>query len=82
MKRPSLKQTDRLSWLCILVFAILFSVGLGTDTAWLCWFSIVPAALSLFLMWTFYRCPHCGGYLGRSGRRGFCPHCGHKLPED
>ena len=28
----------------------------------------------------FYRCPHCGRYLGRSDG-AFCQHCGERLEE-
>ena len=29
----------------------------------------------------FYRCPHCGRYLGRVTPSGYCRYCGKKIEE-
>ena len=29
----------------------------------------------------FYRCPHCGRYLGRITPSAYCRHCGKKIDE-
>lgn len=36
---------------------------------------LAVAASSLVPNLLFYRCPHCGKHLGRSGG-DYCPHCG------
>lgn len=37
---------------------------------------LLMAAAALALNLVFYRCPHCGGHLGRTSG-AYCPHCGH-----
>lgn len=41
------------------------------------WLSMIGA---IVIMALFYRCPHCGGYLGKTWYHDrYCPHCGHYL---
>lgn len=41
--------------------------------------AIPLAVIMLVFHFLFYRCPHCGAYLGRNLPDGFCPRCGKKL---
>ena len=47
---------------------------------------LVMMALSIIVWWRYYRCPECGGHLGRGAPKR-CPNCGARLtagpePED
>lgn len=36
---------------------------------------------SVVIEWTFYKCPHCHRYLGRSTGGDYCQYCGKSLWE-
>ncbi len=84
MKRPTLKQTERLLWILALGAIGIYWLGACLElTRIFAWLALAVLVLDLVLVWLFYRCPHCNSYLGRIGTQAsFCPHCGKELPRD
>ena len=60
-----------LMMICILLTAITHQTLFGYTGA-------VIGVLALVFGLTFFRCPHCNGFLGKLPVE-YCPHCGSKL---
>ena len=76
----TLRKKRRLLGCCIALLAVLAVAVMLIGTVWI---KIVLAAalvgyVALFL--ALWRCPYCGGHLGRIDSGGdYCPHCGERL---
>ena len=68
----------------IVIFALLLS-GYYLDLMILQYAALVLAIVAGIFSLIFYRCPHCGRYLG--GKRGltfadrYCPGCGERVED-
>lgn len=72
-------------WKSMVLFWILFAAGTATglmslilDISVLMIACMVLIFAGMVQYMVFYRCPSCGGHLGR-GLPNYCPHCGEKL---
>ena len=67
-----------LFWVLFSAGAVAAAVGSIVEASWLVLAGVILilAAMAQYLI--FYRCPSCGGHLGR-GFPSYCPHCGEKL---
>ena len=69
LRRAGRRLLDRVA-LVILILSLTVTAALA----------VIPlAVIMLVFHFLFYRCPHCGAYLGRNLPDGFCPRCGKKL---
>ena len=79
----NMKQRKTVLTVMILITVVLLILanllhGLARLIAWI----LMIASLAMFvLVWAkLWRCPKCGGHLGRMGDGpDRCPHCGEKL---
>ena len=81
MKKPKPKLVRTLYWVGLAIGAAVALYGMSAGRARE--YGIASIAILLgdrFLYTVFYRCPHCGKYLDRSGGV-FCPHCGKDVNE-
>ena len=77
----SLKQKTTLSTLIMIAGMLTAAVGAYTHVAMaLIGAAVLFAGLLLHLRW--YRCPHCGAFLGRDSIPNFCPSCGVAIDPD
>ena len=69
-------------WLNIGVVGVIALVAIGclAQLMWLVGLSILLLIVWLVLACRYWRCPFCGGYLGRIDQHfTYCPHCGKEL---
>lgn len=67
-------------WLILAAGAVIGLLGAQADREALSLAGIFVMFAALIFYVVFYRCPHCGKFLDRSGGE-FCPHCGKKINE-
>ena len=73
-------KTARLLFWCLLgMGALIGTIGAYHSTVWFA-LGLILMVSAAVLRFMFDRCPHCGGFLGRSPG-SFCPHCGKKIDE-
>ena len=65
--------------LVLLVLAKCVSNGTAALILAVLALALVTALTLLHLR--YWRCPHCGQYLGRTGCAEYCPHCGKRLDD-
>ncbi len=72
-------------WKSLVLLCILFAAGITAgllslilDSAGLMIVCMALIFAGLIQHMIFFRCPSCGGHLGR-GLPNYCPHCGEKL---
>lgn len=80
MKKLKPGAVNAIFMLCLLIGALVAGIGATMEITWLAPIGIALMMGGLLIQMTFYRCPHCKSYLGRSGG-DFCPYCGKKVKE-
>lgn len=60
--------------------AVVYAAGIAMEIKLISGAGVVMIAGALIFHLIFYRCPHCGKYLDRSGG-DYCPYCGGELEE-
>ncbi len=83
MKRVPLSIIVKL-FVSLAILGILFEIigicignSAGLIVIVMGWLALIGAIICMAL---FYRCPHCGGHLGRTWYHNrYCPHCGYYL---
>ena len=74
----NLKQVKHLIWaLAIACFMMIALLGIAKSLVFL-WPVLAFAAAGVAVSLALWRCPHCGGHLGRDVPK-YCPHCGEYL---
>lgn len=73
-----LKMVNIIFALAVVVGAIVSGIGSTYNMQWMAFLGIAIMCGGLIVNVMYYRCPHCGTYLGRS-RGNFCPYCGESL---
>ena len=69
-------------YILLMLLAVVFCcLGYGWSR-WLCFASLVLLAVSIVFELFYWRCPCCGGRLGRRLFCAFCPRCGERLDLD
>ena len=61
------------------LFALGFLVGVGGQNEPCRAIGTLIMFSGLMVLLIYYRCPHCGRYLGREGGLTYCPYCGKAL---
>ena len=82
-----MKRMDPFFTKMITIFGIFFGGVIGMAGALsyndgAAYFGGSICILAILFDVLFYRCPHCGKYLGKNSTSGYCPHCGRKIYED
>ncbi|MDO5401179.1 MAG: hypothetical protein Q4F17_09410 [Eubacteriales bacterium] len=78
MKKMPLNQVK---WVRAILFAVgllMLCLGVHLRLLPLTLLGLVPLLGGVLFGFLFYRCPHCGKFLGRADG-GYCPFCGEKL---
>lgn len=83
MKNMPLKKVIKIATASSVLGILLMAIGIGIGPGFLLaalamiiagWIVLIGTIIFMFL---FYRCPHCGAYLGRVRYYNvYCPHCG------
>ena len=80
MKKPSLTIVRAVYFIVLFVGAAVMLLATVTPYQTAC---LIAGFLLLIgdvaFYYVFYRCPNCGGFLGRNSSE-FCQHCGQRLP--
>lgn len=80
MRKPSLGVIKTIYFVMLVLGLLIAITGAKfvVTPLWIC--GIVVLMISNIIRFAFYRCPNCGGYLGRMTNE-FCPHCGRIIDE-
>lgn len=71
------KKAHRLSmWICVLA-AVVFFIGCWLEIQVMLYVGLGIILVAFIISLIYFRCPHCGGYLGRS--KGSCKSCGQRV---
>ena len=72
-------KTANLIFLIALVTgAVISGIGSSGGPQWLTFLGVAMMCGGLIIKARFFRCPHCGQYLGRSNGQ-FCQWCGKEI---
>ncbi|MBQ3534928.1 MAG: hypothetical protein IJA56_07215 [Clostridia bacterium] len=77
----TLKKFKELRTQIFLAMAVCAGIAVFTQSELFMLFVFLLAMGWFVLTALFWRCPHCGTFLGRSTGE-YCPHCGKKLEEE
>lgn len=77
-EKMTLKRTQVLFIVLMLVAILIMTIASGLDSGASLAAGIVVTMLDLAMYIAFWRCPHCGRFLGRDVG-DYCTHCGKKL---
>lgn len=80
MKKLYPKKVNIISWIILLVGAFVGMCGVSIEVDVLIFIGILIMLSQIIFRLIFYRCPHCGYYLGRDTDE-YCTHCGEKVNE-
>lgn len=72
------KTANNIFIIAIGLGAIISGLGSTNGTQWLAVLGVVIMCGGLMVKIRYCRCPHCGGFIGRSSGE-FCQFCGKKL---
>ena len=78
--KMNLKKTRKV---ILSLFVAIFVTGMAAGILESMVFAVITLGLCVALVavsLTFWRCPHCGEYLGRNVGQ-YCTHCGKKLDD-
>lgn len=79
----TLRKKRRLLGCCIALLAALAVAVLLVGTVWIKIVLVAALVGYVALFRALWRCPHCGGDLGRIDQRfTYCPRCGEELDYD
>ena len=78
MKKIPLKKVREIALLLFLLGFMVILAGAGFRLMPLILLGCLVLVGEIVFLAIFWRCPHCGGFLDRSGGL-YCPHCGHML---
>lgn len=79
MKKIQLKHVSVIAWISVALGITLILLGCWLKLLWLVILALLELTAVIIFLAVFNRCPYCRGFLGRSGGREFCPHCGMRL---
>ena len=74
------KTANNIFMIALVAGAIISGLGSTNGTQWLAILGMVIMCGGLIIKVLYCRCPHCGGFIGRSSGE-FCQYCGKKLEE-
>lgn len=77
-----LRRKGKILWVSLCVLAALAMLSALLEMMWL-----VAVAAAAMLAWlvlelSWWRCPHCGKFLGHLDQKTYCPYCGESLYEE
>lgn len=74
------KTANVVFWIAIAVGAVISGLGSTNGMQAMSFIGVVLMCAGLMVKLRYCRCPHCGGFIGRSNG-GFCQFCGKKINE-
>ena len=78
-----MKKKKRILDLALIAVFLPILVGYIVAQTWVMFISCALVVGWVILHHRWWRCPHCGAYLGRYDMKiSYCPHCGEKIHLD
>lgn len=80
MKNLSLKKINIIFCIALFVSTVIVLCGSAFENSIISFIGFSGLVGAVIFRVLFYRCPHCGKFLGRDTYR-HCPHCGENVNE-
>ena len=80
MKNLNLKKVNSIFGIALFVSIVILLCSAVFNNIVLFIIGFVCSCGAVIFKMLFYRCPHCGKFLGRDTCR-YCPHCGENVNE-
>lgn len=77
-----LRRKRKILWVSLWALAALVALGALLEKSWLIVAAVAAVLVWLVLELSWWRCPHCGKFLGHLDQKTYCPYCGESLYEE